>query len=121
MSQTASKQDAMPDTIGVTHNQRHDIQQRYQTRRSRSIALIERMLRSYLRPYLWLLGLSILANVIIAATTGALPWFIQQLMCFSTPKRNDAGRHPAWRYCHFSDYAVATYASNVIMNFVGQR
>ena len=54
------------------------VQHKYHERRSRSIALIARMLQSYLRPYLWLLGISILLNVLIAATTGALPWFIQQ-------------------------------------------
>ncbi|MEC7233888.1 MAG: hypothetical protein VXV84_02175, partial [Pseudomonadota bacterium] len=50
----------------------------YRYRKSRSYALIERMLRTYLRPYLWLLGLSVLANVVVAGTTSALPWFIQQ-------------------------------------------
>ena len=50
----------------------------YRHRKSRSYALIERMLRTYLRPYLWLLGLSVLANVVVAGTTSALPWFIQQ-------------------------------------------
>ena len=44
----------------------------YRHRKSRSYALIERMLRTYLRPYLWLLGLSVLANVVVAGTTSAL-------------------------------------------------
>ena len=119
MSQTATKQDA----IGVTHNQRHDVQQRYQTRRSRSIALIERMLRSYLRPYLWLLGLSILANVIIAATTGALPWFIQQAIdeVFNAKNEMMLVAVPLGVIAISLVKALATYASNVIMHFVGQR
>ena len=119
MSQTATKQDA----VGVTHNQRHDVQQRYQTRRSRSIALIERMLRSYLRPYLWLLGLSILANVIIAATTGALPWFIQQAIdeVFNAKNEMMLVAVPLGVIAISLVKALATYASNVIMHFVGQR
>ena len=65
-------------TAGLTPERLAFVQEKYNTARSRTIALIARMLRSYLRPYLWLLGFSILLNVIIAATTGALPWFIQQ-------------------------------------------
>ena len=123
MSQTAAKQDAMTDAMGVTHNQRHDVQQRYQSRRSRSIALIERMLRSYLRPYLWLLGLSILANVIIAATTGALPWFIQQAIdeVFNAKNETMLVAIPLGVIAISLVKALATYASNVIMHFVGQR
>lgn len=119
MSQTATEQDAQ----GVTHNQRHDVQERYQTRRSRSIALIERMLRSYLRPYLWLLGLSILANIIIAATTGALPWFIQQAIdeVFNAKNEMMLVAIPLGVIAISLIKAIATYASNVIMNFVGQR
>ena len=44
----------------------------YRHRKSRSYALIERMLRTYLRPYLWLLGLSVLANVVVAGTTAMI-------------------------------------------------
>ena len=123
MSQTAAKQDAMTDAMGVTHNQRHDVQQRYRSRRSRSIALIERMLRSYLRPYLWLLGLSILANVIIAATTGALPWFIQQAIdeVFNAKNEMMLVAVPLGVIAISLVKALATYASNVIMHFVGQR
>ncbi len=119
MSQHAAESDA----IDVTHNQRHDVQARYQARRSRSIALIERMLRSYLRPYLWLLGLSILANVIIAATTGALPWFIQQAIDEVFTEKNETMLLliPAGVVAISLVKGLATYGSNVIMNFVGQR
>ncbi len=107
----------------TTHNQRHDIQQRYQQRRSRSIALIERMLRSYLRPYLWLLGISILANVIIAATTGALPWFIQQAIdkVFTEQDQQMLVLIPAGVVAISIMRGLSTYGSNVIMSFVGQR
>ena len=107
----------------TTHNQRHDIQQRYQQRRSRSIALIERMLRSYLRPYLWLLGISILANVIVAATTGALPWFIQQAIdkVFTEQDQQMLVLIPAGVVAISIMRGLSTYGSNVIMSFVGQR
>jgi len=107
----------------TTHNQRHDIQQRYQQRRSRSIALVERMLRSYLRPYLWLLGISILANVIVAATTGALPWFIQQAIdkVFTEQDQQMLVLIPAGVVGISIMRGLSTYGSNVIMSFVGQR
>jgi subfamily B ATP-binding cassette protein MsbA len=107
----------------VTHNQRADVQARYHTRRSRSIALIERMLRSYLRPYIWLLGISVLLNVIIAATTGALPWFIQLAVdeVFNNKDPDMLILVPVGVVAISFIKGLATYASNVIMNFVGQR
>ena len=119
MSQTSAKSDA----ISVTHNQRHDVQARYYGRRSRSVALIERMLRSYLRPYLGLLGISILANIIIAGTTGALPWFIQQAIdeVFNGKNETMLVLIPVGVVIISLIKGLATYGSNVIMNFVGQR
>ena len=119
MSQTSAKS----DTISVTHNQRHDVQARYYGRRSRSVALIERMLRSYLRPYLGLLGISILANIIIAGTTGALPWFIQQAIdeVFNGKNETMLVLIPVGVVIISLIKGLATYGSNVIMNFVGQR
>ena len=107
----------------ATHNQRHNIKARYQNRRSRSLALIERMLRSYLRPYLWLLGISILANIIVAVTTGALPWFIQQAIdkVFTEQDQQMLVLIPAGVVAISLMRGVATYGSNVIMSFVGQR
>jgi subfamily B ATP-binding cassette protein MsbA len=110
-------------THEVTHNQRHDVQARYQQRRSKSLALIERMLRSYLRPYLGLLGLSILLNVLIAAATGALPWFIQQAVdeVFNNKNQTMLVLIPLGVVFISLVKSGATFGSNVIMNFVGQR
>ena len=107
----------------MTHNQRADVQAQYHARRSCSIALIERMLKSYLRPYIWLLGLSVLLNVIIAATTGALPWFIQLAVdeVFNNKDPNMLILVPVGVIAISFIKGLATYASNVIMNFVGQR
>ena len=107
----------------LTHNQRADVQARYQARRSKSLALIERMVRSYLRPYLGLLGLSILLNIMVAATTGALPWFIQQAVdeVFNNKNQTMLVLVPLGVVVISLIKGGATYGSNVIMNFVGQR
>ena len=95
----------------------------YRQRKSRSYALIERMLRTYLRPYLWLLGLSVLANVVVAGTTSALPWFIQQAIDKVFGDQNTAMLLfiPAGVVAISVVRGAATYGSNVIMGFVGQR
>lgn len=95
----------------------------YQQRRSRSVALIERMLRGYLRPFLPLLGLSVLANMLVAATTGALPWFIQQAIdeVFNAGNETMLVLIPAGVIAVSLVKGAATYGSNVIMAFVGQR
>ena len=119
MSQATSDGDART----VTHNQRRDVQARYQNRRSKSLALVERMLRSYLRPYLWLLGLSILLNVVVAATTGALPWFIQKAVdeVFNNKNETMLVLVPLGVVVISLLKGGATYGSNVIMNYVGQK
>jgi subfamily B ATP-binding cassette protein MsbA len=120
---TAKQDDSVSDPQSMTHNQRADVQARYHTRRSRSIALIERMLKSYLRPYLWLLGFSILLNVIIAATTGALPWFIQLAVdeVFNNKDPDMLVLVPLGVIAISFIKGLSTFASNMIMNFVGQR
>ncbi len=110
-------------TAGLTAEKLSIVQQNYQSRRSRSVALIARMLQSYLRPYLWLLGISILLNVLIAATTGALPWFIQQAVdeVFNNKNQSMLILIPLGVVAISLVKGAATYGSNVIMNFVGQR
>jgi subfamily B ATP-binding cassette protein MsbA len=116
-------QDTQPTSALATHNQRHDVKARYYQRKSRSYGLIERMLRSYLRPYLWLLGISIFANIIVAATTGALPWFIQQAIdkVFTERDENMLVLIPAGVIIVSIIKGLATYGSNIIMSYVGQR
>jgi subfamily B ATP-binding cassette protein MsbA len=120
---TAGQENSVTTAPTMTHIQNADVQARYQTRRSRSLALIERLLRSYLRPYLWLLGASILLNVVIAATTGALPWFIQQAVdeVFNNKNPNMLVLVPLGVIAVSFIKGIATYGSNVIMNYVGQR
>ena len=110
-------------TAGLTAEKLAIVQDKYHAARSGSLALIGRMLRSYLRPYLWLLGASILLNVLIAATTGALPWFIQQAVdeVFNNKNPNMLLLVPIGVVIISLVKGLATYGSNVIMNFVGQR
>ena len=110
-------------TAGLTPEKLAIVQEKYQTTRSRSLALIGRMLRSYLRPYLWLLGVAFLANFIVAATTGALPWFIQRAIddVFTEPNETMLVLIPLGVILISIIKGGATYLSNVILNYVGQR
>ena len=110
-------------TAGLTAENLAIVQDKYDAARSGSLGLLGRMLRSYLRPYLWLLVASILLNVIIAATTGALPWFIQQAVdeVFNNKNSNMLLLVPIGVVVISLVKGLATYGSNVIMNFVGQR
>ena len=110
-------------TAGLTPEKLAIVQEKYQTTRSRSLALIGRMLRSYLRPYLWLLGVAFLANFIVAATTGALPWFIQRAIddVFTEPNETMLVLITLGVILISIIKGGATYLSNVILNYVGQR
>ena len=110
-------------TAGLTPEKLAIVQEKYQNTRSRSIALIGRMLRSYLRPYLWLLGVAFLANFMVAATTGALPWFIQRAIddVFTDTNESMLVLIPLGVILISVVKGGATYMSNVILNYVGQR
>ena len=110
-------------TAGLTAEKLAIVKDKYHGARSGSLGLLGRMLRSYLRPYLFLLGASILLNVLIAATTGALPWFIQQAVdeVFNNKNSNMLLLVPIGVVVISLVKGLATYGSNVIMNFVGQR
>ena len=110
-------------TAGLTAEKLAIVQDKYNASRSGSLALIGRMLRSYLRPYLWLLGASVFLNVLIAATTGALPWLIQQAVdeVFNNKNPDMLLLVPIGVVVISLVKGLATYGSNVIMNFVGQR
>ena len=99
-----------------------EIIEKYYAGNGRSLALIMRMLRSYLKPYLGLLGIGVLTNVVVAATTGAMPWFIQQAIdnVFNEPNPQLLILIPFGILAVSLIRAAATYASNVILNFVGQ-
>ena len=116
---TASKR----TIAGLTAEQSARIIEDYRTGNSSSISLIKRMVKTYLRPYLWLLGISFLANVLVAATTGALPWLIQKAIddVFNAENETMLVIVPLGVVAISLIKGLATYISNVIMNFVGQR
>lgn len=93
-----------------------------QNENGQSGALIARMLRSYLRPYLGLLFIGVLTNVVVAATSGAMPWFIQQAIdnVFDKPDSPLLLLIPIGIFVVSVIRAGATYSSNVILNYVGQ-
>lgn len=95
----------------------------YHAKRDASMALIRRMLQTYLRPHIGLLAIGVLTNIIVAATTGAIPWFIQQAIdhVFNEPDAMLMILIPLGIFTVSVIRAIATYASNVILNFVGQR
>lgn len=96
---------------------------RYNRRRSRGLAVGERLLRSILRPYVTLLVFATLANVVVAITTGALPWLIQQMIDRVFTERDAAFLLilPIAIVVISLIRAAATYGGNVMMSFVGQR
>ena len=81
------------------------------------------MLRSYLRPYLWLLRRSILLKFLIAPPPARSHGLSnKRLMMFSTIKTPDhVAAHPIGVMSFRLVKGLATYLSNVILNFVGQR
>ncbi len=103
---------ATPEQISAYHAQ-HD----------HSMALIRRMIQTYLRPHIGLLLIGILTNIIVAATTGAIPWFIQQAIdhVFNNPDALLMVLIPLGILTVSAIRAIATYASNVILNYIGQR
>ncbi|MDC3401568.1 ABC transporter ATP-binding protein/permease [Alphaproteobacteria bacterium] len=100
-----------------------EIIERYNTRRSGSYALIARMLSTYLRPYFGYLLIGVMTNIIVAGTTGVLPWFIQQAIDNVFDERNEVMLYliPLGIVGISLVKGVATYISNVILQFVGQR
>lgn len=79
-------------------------------------------MRSYLRPYYGLLLIGVLTNIVVAATSGAMPWFIQQAIdnVFNAPESPLLILIPVGILVASVIRAIATYSSNVILNFVGQ-
>lgn len=112
----------MADSYSAPDERQAEIVRQYQESDGKSSALISRMMRSYLRPYIGLLLIGVLTNIVVAATSGAMPWFIQQAIdnVFDTPDSPLLVLIPLGILIASAIRAVATYASNVILNFVGQ-
>ena len=86
-------------------------------------SVYKRVARQYLRPFAFLIFLAMLANIIVATTTGSMPWVIQQTVDQVFIDKNQqvllllAGVVVVVTFIK----AVATYSSSVIMNYIGQK
>ncbi len=88
-----------------------------------TMEVVRRIIGGYLRPHAFLIILAILANLLVASTTSVLPFLIQQTgeLVFDQ-KREDLVIWIALAALGTQIIrAFATYVSNVIMNYVGQR
>ncbi len=97
--------------------------ERFNRRRSASFALIERMLGSYLRPFIGLLLLGIFTNMLVAAMTGALPWLIQRAIDDIFIGQNQTMLIIIPLAIIGSQFfrGIMTYISNIILRYVGQQ
>lgn len=93
------------------------------THRSKTLAVSTRTFLVYIKPFLGLILLGILANLIIAGAAGALPWFIQQAVdsVFVNGDRSMLVIIPLGVVIMSVVRGGATYLSNVILNYVGQK
>ena len=91
--------------------------------RSKTLAVSTRTFSVYIKPFLGLILLGILANLIIAGAAGALPWFIQQAVdsVFVNGDRSMLVIVPLGVVIMSVVRGGATYLSNVILNYVGQK
>jgi ATP-binding cassette, subfamily B, bacterial MsbA len=88
-----------------------------------TLAVVKRVISGYLRPHAALIIFAIVANLLVASTTSVLPYLIQQTgdLIFDQ-KREDLVIWIAIAALGTQIVrAFATYASNVVMNYVGQR
>ena len=86
-------------------------------------SIVGRMVSVYLRPYLKLIFIGILANILVAGAAGSLPWFIQQAVdsVFTNGDREKLWLIPIGVIIVSLIRGGATYLSSVILNYVGQR
>lgn len=88
-----------------------------------TMQVVRRIVGGYLRPHAILITLAVLANLLVASTTSVLPFLIQQTgeLVFDQ-KREDLVIWIALAALGTQIVrAFATYVSNVVMNYVGQR
>lgn len=84
---------------------------------------IRRIARDYLKPFTALIIFALLANSVVAAATGAVPWLIKQAVdrVFGAQDPRMLILIPLAAIVVMFVKALATYASDVIMSTIGQR
>ncbi|MDE1173006.1 MAG: ABC transporter ATP-binding protein [Parvibaculaceae bacterium] len=84
---------------------------------------VRRIARDYLKPFALLIFFALLANSVVAAATGAVPWLIKQAVdrVFGAQDPRMLVLVPLAAIVVMFIKALATYGSDVIMSTIGQR
>lgn len=84
---------------------------------------VRRIVRDYLKPHSVLIIGAIIANALVAAATGVLPFLIEQTieLVFNQKRQDMLIYIPLAALAIQLVRAAATYGSSVVMSFVGQR
>lgn len=92
-------------------------------RQMTTLEAVGRIFSGYLKPHGLVITVAILANVLVAATTGVLPYLIEQTveLIFVQKRQDMLLLIPAAAFAIQLVRALATYGSNISMAFVGQR
>lgn len=100
-----------------------DSRTRYYARKSRLVAVSERMLRAYLQPYWKMIAVGMAANILIAASSGAMPWLLQQMIdgVFEQKNRDLLVVIPIAIGGIMIVRSILTYGSDLLLGLAGQR
>lgn len=119
LSDTETRSDPVPSSASSVSTVVNDVPRTPFT----TMEVVRRIVGGYLRPHILLIIVAILANLLVASTTSVLPFLIQQTgeLVFDQ-KREDLVLWIALAALGTQIVrAFATYVSNVMMNYVGQR
>ncbi len=85
--------------------------------------VVLRIAREYLRPFAKLVAIALIANLVVAITTGGVPWLIQQAVdrVFQQQNPTMLVLIPIAAIVVMVIKAGATYVANLLMNEIGQR
>jgi len=88
-----------------------------------SWALIRRLVSEHVRPYLWVIGFSLLCMGVAAAATGAMAMYMEQFFDGMLKERDSDKLYLAAAivFAIFLAKGASTFGQNVSMNWVGQR
>jgi len=88
-----------------------------------SWALVRRLVAEHVRPYLWIIGFSLLCMGVAAAATGAMAMYMEQFFDGMLKERDSDKLYLAAAIVFgiFLTKGASTFGQNVSMNWVGQR
>ena len=96
---------------------------RYRQNPDSTWSFMRRVITTYMRPFLGLLFLSALANALIAATTGAMPWLIQQSVDHVFNGQNTILLYIITSAVIAISFirAISIYGAHILFNYVSQK